>query len=150
MPLRDPTFAARAETGSSFSAEMTALSTRSRNSPASSAPRQEARSSTNDAAEIKGLDALWWAAGLSARWAFTPALALAGRGEVYRDEDGVITGRSQTLTSATLTVESRVVEALVLKLEGRWDHSTARVFQTRSGGFEDDELIVLGSAVATF
>ena len=52
------------------------------------------------------------------------------RVEFYRDAEGVISGMAQTLVEGTLTVEYRPWDILILKLEGRYDHSTASVFST--------------------
>ncbi|HET6982267.1 MAG TPA: outer membrane beta-barrel protein, partial [Myxococcaceae bacterium] len=78
------------------------------------------------------------------------------RGEYYRDSDGFITGIAQTLAEGTLTVEYRPWDLLILKLEGRYDHSTASVFNTSTvlpdgtlSKATDQVLIVLG-AVAAF
>jgi len=86
-----------------------------------------------------GDDASWWGAGLYARYARPGGRsALALRAESYDDEDGAISGTAQTLRELTLTLEHRPVPALILKLEGRYDHSSASVFAT-------DELAADGS-----
>ena len=68
--------------------------------------------------------ASWRAAALYARYAFAARLALAGRVEIYDDEDGFMTGTPQTLSGETLTLEARPDEHLILKLEGRHDYPT--------------------------
>jgi Putative beta-barrel porin-2, OmpL-like. bbp2 len=87
---------------------------------------------------------------LSPRWATTL------RAEYYRDSDGFISGVAQTLVEGTLTVEFRPWEILILKLEGRYDHSTAPVFNSGTvladgipNRVQSQGLIVLG-AVASF
>lgn len=98
----------------------------------------------------------WRAAQASARYAITDRLAITGRAEIYDDRDGFITGTAQTLSDATLTLELRPVEQLILKLEGRFDHSTASVFTqhalTAAGTPElgRNELLAVAGAVATF
>lgn len=84
--------------------------------------------------------------------------------EAYHDGLGsptgltkVLTGVVQTLVEVTATLEARVRERLILKLEGRYDHSDQPVFDAH--GFNpltampartpDQGLVVLG-AVATF
>ena len=79
------------------------------------------------------------------RWAF------AIRGEFFRDPDAAISGASQTLSEGTGTIEYKPAGNLIVRLEGRYDHSTAAVFaarepdQTKKNQF----LLVLG-AIATF
>ncbi len=86
-----------------------------------------------------GDDASWWGAGLYARYARPGGRsAIALRAENYGDEDGAISGTAQTLREVTLTLEHRPMPALILKLEGRYDHSSASVFAT-------DELAADGS-----
>ncbi len=95
--------------------------------------------------------ATWRAVGVEGRYAFTDAFALAARGEWFDDPENGITGTPQTLTEGTLTAEVRPHPNLILKLEGRYDHSTADVFSGRdeTQPQPDQALVVLG-AVATF
>jgi hypothetical protein len=100
--------------------------------------------------------ALWYAAGLNARVQLSGPVAVAARAEVYRDEDGLITGTAQTLTGGTVTLEVKPAEHLTLKLEARHDRSTEDVFSGRNTTAEgtpervpDETLVVLG-AVAYF
>lgn len=100
-------------------------------------------------------DAHWYGVAGNARYQLTEKLALAGRGEVFRDLDGAISGTAQTLTGGTGTVELRPVQHLILKLEGRYDHSTANVFSgkrdpvTGAPRLESDEALLMLGAVAT-
>jgi hypothetical protein len=103
-----------------------------------------------------GAHALWYAGSLYARVQPLDWFAVAARGEVYRDERGIISGTSQTLSSGTLTLEFRPTGFLILKLEGRYDRSTAAVFGTKNRDeagtivpTRDQALVVLG-AVAYF
>lgn len=81
-----------------------------------------------------GNDVGWKGVGLYARLApLESRTAFAVRTEYYADEDGAISGIAQTLKELTATVEHRPVERLVLKLEGRYDRSSAPAFA-------DDEL----------
>ncbi len=73
-------------------------------------------------------NANWGAVALYARWDFLPKLAAVVRGEVYRDAYGLISGTQQTLTEFTGTLAYTPWPPLLLKLEGRYDHSTADVF----------------------
>lgn len=100
--------------------------------------------------------AKWQAGGLHARYAFNDHFALAGRGELFHDPDNGISGTAQTLSEGTLTFEVRPVQALIIKLEGRYDHSTSDVFSgatLRPDGLpvlsREQFLAVLG-AVAAF
>jgi hypothetical protein len=98
----------------------------------------------------------WWGAAAYYRRQLSPRWAATVRAEVYRDPEGVMSGTPQTLVEGTLTVEFRPWQILLLKLEGRYDHSTAHVFgaspKLASGlpsKVQDQVLIVLG-AVAAF
>lgn len=77
--------------------------------------------------------ALWVGTGVFVRgrpWqARRAALELSARPEAFWDRDGRIYGISQTLASATGTVGLELFSRLLLRLEYRYDHSTAR------GGF---------------
>ena len=100
--------------------------------------------------------ASWHGEAILLRQKLTPRWALALRAELYRDPDGFISGFAQTLTEGTLTVEYRPWDILIVKLEGRYDHSTASVFNTSTllpdgtpSKAQDQVLVVLG-AVAAF
>jgi len=91
-------------------------------------------------------DARWSGGGVYLRFSFDDRHALAVRAEEFRDPDAGISGAAQTLREATLTYELRAREHLVLKLETRYDRSTARVF----AGDERAELLAIAGAVVTF
>ena len=103
-------------------------------------------------------DASWYGIGLYGR--FAPVgrrSAFALRAERFDDDDGAISGTAQRLEEVTLTFERRPVEALILKVEGRWDHSSEDVFaghsQDPAGAAvrdEHDQLLFLVGVVATF
>jgi hypothetical protein len=98
-----------------------------------------------------------------ARWAGVSGFArvavgryahIAARLERFRDADGVITGVGESLTEGTLTLEARPVDALIIKLEGRADESSAAVFSTRNVGAlgapiltTAQRLVILSAAV---
>jgi hypothetical protein len=73
-------------------------------------------------------NANWGSLALYARWEFIPKFAAVVRGEVYRDAAGAITGTQQTLTEVTGTLAYAPWPQLLIKLDARWDHSTANVF----------------------
>jgi hypothetical protein len=71
----------------------------------------------------------WGGIGLYTRFAPPDSrTALVLRAEYYDDQDGAISGTPQTLKELTLTLEHRPVAPLLLRLEGRYDRSTASVF----------------------
>ncbi len=76
--------------------------------------------------------------------------ALAVRVERFRDPDNGISGVSQTLTEGTITYEVRPADGLVVKIEGRRDHSTAAVFRRQSDDVARNQTLVVIGAVATF
>jgi hypothetical protein len=106
-------------------------------------PRLQLGASVDVAAEG---DARWQGAGGYARYAFDERHALAVRAEEFRDRDAAISGTAQTLREATLTYELRPREHLILKLETRYDRSTARAF----AGGKRTELLAIAGAVVTF
>lgn len=104
-----------------------------------------------------GEHANWAGVGLYARFAPPESrTALALRGESYDDEDGAISGTAQTLKEVTVTLEHRPVPRLILKLEGRYDRSTAAVFDSDalegagSPLAKRSQFLLLLGAVATF
>ena len=72
--------------------------------------------------------------------------AVAARAEQFRDPHNGISGTPQTLREVTLTYEMRPREHLILKLETRYDRSTAAVFADQKRG----QLLALAGAVVTF
>lgn len=79
------------------------------------------------------------------------------RAEYYDDEDGAISHTAQTLKEVTATLELRPLDHLILKLEGRYDRSTAEVFtgdtlDAAGDAIRDrrDEALLLAGAVVTF
>jgi len=82
--------------------------------------------------------------------------AFALRGELYDDADGAISGSVQTLKEVTATFEHRPTPNLILKLEGRYDHSSAEVFARQARDADGNplrkrgQLMALLGAVATF
>jgi hypothetical protein len=96
-----------------------------------------------------GGDDDWQGVALFARFAFTPRVALAGRAELFHDPGAVVAGIGQTLVEETTTLEVRPVPALSFKLEGRFDHSSERVFDAR-GGPEQTQALLVAGAVAQY
>jgi len=95
--------------------------------------------------------ARWQALVGEARYSFSDRTAIALRAENFHDPDNGISGIRQTLREGTITLEYRPHPILILKLEARYDHSSAPVFSTRGeGGLRKEETIVLASAVAAF
>ena len=87
----------------------------------------------------------WVGIGGYGRWAFDDRHALAVRGERFRDGDAGISGFPQTLTESTLTYELRPGRHLIVKAEGRRDHSTLPVFHGSR-----NQTLVIASVVAAF
>jgi hypothetical protein len=103
-----------------------------------------------------GDDARWLGVAGYARFARPNGrTALALRGEYYDDEDGAISGTPQTLKELTATLEHKPAAHLTLKLEGRYDRSSAGVFAGEdsgndTGGQRNSQFLVLLGAVASF
>lgn len=94
-------------------------------------------------------DANWRGAGAYARYAINDRHAVAVRAEEFRDPDNGISGTFQRLREATLTYELRPREQLILKVETRYDRSTADVFGDQNG-LRDRQFLALAGAVVTF
>ncbi len=98
----------------------------------------------------------WYGVAGYARAAVLPFLSVAARGEVFGDPRGAVSAYGQRIVEGTFTLEGRPHEAIVIKLEGRYDRSTTPVFglsrllasATPDRG-RDQALVVLG-AVARF
>ncbi|MGA8806836.1 MAG: porin [Thermoanaerobaculia bacterium] len=89
----------------------------------------------------------WVGVAAYGRYAFDERRAVAVRAERFSDPQNGISGTPQKLAEATLTFEYRPAPNLILKVEGRRDHSTAPAF---NGSSSRDETIVVIGAVATF
>jgi hypothetical protein len=63
------------------------------------------------------------------------------RGEVFDDPDGVRTGVAQTLYEFTLTPILRVTPDCTLKLDLRYDTSSANVFDSTSGSKSNQSTV---------
>jgi Putative beta-barrel porin-2, OmpL-like. bbp2 len=87
----------------------------------------------------------WLGLAVYTRYAFSSRHALAARVERFRDPDAGISGTAQTLTGETLTWELKPRPFVVIKLEGRRDHSSAPVFSGSA-----DETLSIVSAVVKF
>jgi hypothetical protein len=95
-------------------------------------------------------NANWLGASLWSRYTFDDRHAFAARVERFRDPDNGISGTPQTLTGATVTYEFRADKNLIVKLEGRRDHSTAPVFRKGNDSMSNNETLVVAGAVVTF
>jgi len=87
----------------------------------------------------------WLGAGVYGRYAIDDRHAIAVRAERFRDPDAGISGFAQTLSEATLTYEARRGAHLILKLEGRRDHSTAAVFND-----SNNQTLAIASVVIAY
>ncbi len=77
--------------------------------------------------------------------------AFALRVEYFHDPDAAVSPLSQNLFSSTLTFEFRPHPQLILKVEARYDRSTADAFGGPDGPLtKRDELLAVLGAVATF
>jgi hypothetical protein len=105
-----------------------------------------------------GASSRWHGIGLYGRYAPQDSrMAFALRTEYYDDDDGAISGTAQTLKELTATFEHRPVDRLIVKLEGRYDRSSAPVFagdERDAGGDairdQDEQLLFLVGVVAHF
>ena len=91
----------------------------------------------------------WRALQALARVPLAETVALLGRGEIFADPDGGISGAGQTLLEGAAALEVHPAGTLLVKLEARADHSTAAVFTKRAGRTDAQVLVSLG-IVASF
>ncbi len=81
--------------------------------------------------EDRPSDPAWWlAGGLFVRFNATAWFKVALRGGIFHDPDGAISGTAQTLGEASLTLDFLPIDGLLFRLEGRFDQSTAALFET--------------------
>lgn len=93
---------------------------------------------------------IWYGAALGARVVITEQIAVAGRGEVYRDLAGFTTPVPVSLGTGTLTFELRPADMLVLKLDSRYEQATDDVFVARDATGSDRQLtFTLGAVIHT-
>jgi hypothetical protein len=92
-----------------------------------------------------GSTSTWQGAALFARYAFGSHLAVAVRGELFRDPAAVVAPVGQTVGEATLTLEVRPAAQLTFKAEGRWDGASVPVFEANTGLREHQTVVVLGA-----
>jgi len=77
----------------------------------------------------------WYGAMLGARYLVCEKFAVAGRGEIYRDKDGISTGRvndipitGATIYTGTLTLDYLPAKNLLIRLDNRVDSSNKQMF----------------------
>jgi hypothetical protein len=77
----------------------------------------------------------WFGAMLGARYLVCEKFAVAGRGEIYRDKDGVTTGSvngipitGATIYTGTVTLDLLPTKNLLIRLDNRLDSSTKQMF----------------------
>jgi hypothetical protein len=98
--------------------------------------------------------ATWKGAALGARIAFDPATALALRGEVFADPVGFATGSGiphATFSEVTVTLERRVLDALLVRAEFRDDFANTPFFDKKDAvGTEQSQPTFLLGLVVSF
>ncbi|MGI8782709.1 MAG: outer membrane beta-barrel protein [Acidobacteriota bacterium] len=90
-----------------------------------------------------GVPVNWSGAAFYARFQVSDSVALVPRYEFFRDRDGFMTGRAQTLQEITLTGEYRIKRGPVLRLEYRHDNSDEPVFLNHRDRFRTGQNTVL-------
>lgn len=84
----------------------------------------------------------WDGVALAAHEQFTGTQAVAGRIEIFDDQQGYATGTSQTLKEGTATYEYHLKYGLVSRLEYRHDWSSAPSFHKENGVMTDSQNTV--------
>lgn len=72
---------------------------------------------------IGGSHASWYGIATAARFQLTKIIAVAGRTEFFKDKNGYSTGLAQNLKEGTVTLEGKLHDHLVARLEYRHDAS---------------------------
>lgn len=88
-----------------------------------------------------------WGGALYGRQQLTAKAAVAARAEYLRDDGGLFSGTTQSLTEATLTYEYKVSEGFLMRGEWRRDASNIPFFLTRDAGVlkADQNTATLGA-----
>lgn len=98
-----------------------------------------------------GVSQHWTALAGYARYTLNPRWAATVRLERFDDPDGGISGLPQLIKAGTLTLEAHPHEHTVLKLEGRYDRSTQKIFTgDQEGAAKRDQLLFVLGSVITF
>lgn len=106
---------------------------------------------TESGAAAGGGSAVWWGVAGYLRLNLSPTFALALRGELFDDRDGVRTGTIQKLKEVTLTPEVKIGAHVVLRGDVRVDFSDREVFEDRDGAFtKKSQPTFLLNALYTF
>ena len=90
------------------------------------------------------------------RTAILPSLFFVVRGEYYHDERVFTTLTDETLTAVTATFDIRAAQQLIVKVEGRYDHSSQLAFDDHPLDLigmpqkARDQTLFVVSAVASF
>lgn len=93
---------------------------------------------------------VWMGVAGYARYALSDSLALIPRGEWFKDRDGFATGTAQTLLEGTLTLENKIKDSLLLRLEGRADISDQEFFETDTEEKSKSQVTLLAGAIYSF
>lgn len=72
---------------------------------------------------------IWTGVAGYARYALANSWAIIPRAEWFKDRDGFATGTAQSLIEGTLTLEKKIKDSLLTRLEGRLDISDEEVFE---------------------
>ena len=95
--------------------------------------------------------ATWKGAALYGRYLFTETSAISARGELYSDPEGYTTALAQDLGEMTLTYEQRILGALILRAEYRYDWSTAHPFDGSDGdASQKNQSRIVLAGIVTF
>jgi hypothetical protein len=86
----------------------------------------------------------WQAYAAAGRYQISPKMAVAFRGEIYRDADGFITGTKQNLKEVTTTFEYKLADWLINRYEFRNDWAADGYFQTKGGPRGSQPTFVVG------
>jgi Putative beta-barrel porin-2, OmpL-like. bbp2 len=105
---------------------------------------------SEEGAAVDGGRAAWYGAGLQPVVHVLERLAVGGRAEVFRDDDGARTGATQTLYNVTVAPAFTLTTGLVLRGELRVDWSSVDVFMDGDGAAHGNQLLALTEAIYSF
>jgi hypothetical protein len=96
-------------------------------------------------------NAVWVGIAGYARYALANSWAIIPRGEWYKDRDGFTTGTAQNLIEGTLTLEKKIKDNLLTRIEGRLDISDEEVFEKDDPAEKSkSQFTILAGAVYSF
>ena len=96
-----------------------------------------------------GRDSKFYGTSAAFRYAFSDRWAMSPRWDWYKDRDGFITGKTQTLQEFTFTVDCKLKEGFLSRFEYRRDWSNQPFFDrgNETGNWKNQDTVLVGMIV---